>query len=684
MNRQATGGRTASRLLLLAAALAGAFLTLLTGAGSASAHAALVGSDPKQGAVVEQAPQRVTLTFSEKIAVSDDSVRVLDPAGKRVDTGKLSDLSSGSKARYRVELHSGLPNGTFTVTYQVISADSHPVSGAYTFSIGAASKTTAAVPQQDAGGGIVGTLYGIARYVAYAGFTLLVGGGAFVLGCWPRGARVRQVQRVVVYGWVGLTASTLALLLLRGSYTGSGKLADVFDMGALGDVFQSKPGAALVSRLLLLAVAALFVVVLFGTYAGREDAKERRDLTFGLAVGGAVVAIGLAATWALAEHASVGIQPGLSMPLDILHLLAVATWLGGLTALLVSLHQVPTVEASAVRRFSRTAFTSVIVLAATGLYQAWRQVGSWSALGSTTYGRLLLIKVGLVAVLVCTAAFSRRWTARLTERDTERVAAREAMGAVGAPEAAATATGPAAPETETAPESGTEAAPEAGTATPSVPAQKPARSRTSAGSGTGPSAPAVDAVRAAQLARQRAAVSTATEKRVRDADTSRSGLRRSVLVEAGVAVVLLGVTTLLTTTEPGRTEEEAAHATSASAPAAGAGQPVSLKMPFDTGGTKGKGTVLIDMDPGHSGSNEVHLYAERPDGSPFDLPEIKLALTLPAKQVGPLPVEPDHIASGHWSASGVQLPMAGDWKVSVTVRTSDIDQVTVTKHAKIG
>ncbi|MGC5413057.1 hypothetical protein ACPXCX_56780, partial [Streptomyces sp. DT225] len=83
---------------------------------------------------------------------------------------------------------------------------------------------------------------------------------------------------------------------------------------------------------------ALFVAVLFGTYARREDPREKRDLTFGLAIGGAVIAAGIAGTWALAEHASTGIQPGIAMPVDVLHLLAVAAWLGGLVALLTALY----------------------------------------------------------------------------------------------------------------------------------------------------------------------------------------------------------------------------------------------------------------------------------------------------------------------------------------------------------
>lgn len=645
----------AGRLLLVVAVFLGA---LLAAAGPASAHAALTGSDPKQGAVVDKAPTSVSLTFSEKVAMSDGSVRVLDPAGKRVDTGKTSDLGSNT---YGVKLHKGMPDGTFTVAYQVVSADSHPISGAYTFSVGAPSDTKVALPDQEVGGGFVGGLYGFARYLAYAGFILVVGGAAFVLGCWPRGAGVRPVQRLVVSGWVTLTASTLVMLLLRAPYTGSGKLADAFDMAKLGDVLQTKTGAALVSRLLLLAAAALFIAVLFGAYEKRTDPKERKDLTFGLAIGGGVVALGLGATWAMAEHASTGIQVGLAMPVDVVHLLAVAAWLGGLAALVVALYFAPSVEGSAVQRFSRVAFCSVVALAATGLYQSWRQVGSWSALTGTWYGQLLLIKVGLVVVLVGIAWISRRWTTRI---------AGQAGGM--APEAAA------AEVVEKRAEQEAEQGAEQGAkklAAKRVEKKQPV-TVPAGGEGAG-------SERSAQLARQQAAMTTAREKRIRDADPNRSGLRRSVLAEAGVAVVLLAVTTILTSTEPGRTEEEAA-ATKTAAAAAQRSGPLILQIPFDTGSKDGKGTVRLDLDPGRTGSNDMHIYVKRPTGSAFDIPEVKVSFTLKSKDVGPLPVAPDHIATGHWSASGVQIPMAGKWKIAVTVRTSDIDQVTVNKNAQIG
>ncbi|MGN9755571.1 copper resistance CopC/CopD family protein [Streptomyces sp. SD31] len=675
---------------------------LLAGAGPVSAHAALTGSDPQQGAVVDKAPTQVSLTFSEKVALSDDSLRVLDPKGKRIDRGDPANLSGTT---YAVKLHSGLPDGTYTVTYQVVSEDSHPVAGAYTFSIGAPSQTTVSVSDQTAGGGIVGALYGFGRYVSYAGFIVMVGAAAFVLACWQRGSGVRALQRLVVSGWLALTAATLGLLLLRGSYTSTGKLGDIFDLDLLGQVLQTKTGAALVSRLLLLAAAALFIAVLFGAYDKRED-EEKRDLTFGLAIGGTVVAAGLAASWAMSEHASTGLQAGIAMPVDVVHLLAVAGWLGGLGALLVALYRAPAdtpVDASAVRRFSRVAFGSVLALVATGIYQSWRQLGSWSAFTGTRYGQLLLVKIGLVVLLVGIAWISRRWTARLAEAVVvePRTAKSAAEGEKEAVEGGADTVDGVEGEDKTVEGEAVEGEREHATArattsaaasdnraSASAAASAPASDKQSASAAVpgkkGGESKTGDSRRAAQLARQQAAIDTARQKQQRDADPNRFGLRRSVLAEAGVAVVLLAVTTMLTSTEPGRTEEEAKAATSASSADASAAGALTLDMSFDTGGEDGKGVVRIDLDPARVGGNEMHVYVDRPNGRAFDVPEVKVAFTLESQDIGPLPVVPDHITTGHWSANGVQIPMAGEWKIAVTVRTSDIDQTTVSKNAQIG
>ncbi|WP_399088259.1 copper resistance CopC/CopD family protein [Streptomyces sp. BBFR2] len=750
----------AARLPAVAVALC---TLLLATAAPAQAHAALTGSDPAQGAVVAHAPEQVTLSFSEGVAMGDDSVRVLDPHGTRVDRGKLRDLCSGESVKYGTGLPPGLPDGTYTVAWQAVSADSHPVSGAFTFSIGAPSATKAPLPQQEAGGGPAGALYGVARYLAYAGFVLLFGGAAFVLLCRPAAAGVRSVQRLTVHGgWVLLTAATLALLLLRGPYTGSGDLAGIADLDSLRAVLATKTGIALTARLLLLAAAALFVTLLFGAYERTRRAADAggvegapggaartgpapgeatapgptgdaadpgspggpaqgsgaaarvrlRRLTAGLTAGGALLAVATAATWSFAEHASTGLQPGLAIPVDLLHLLAVATWLGGLAALVVSLYWGPPVERAAVRRFSRLAFGSVLALVATGLYQSWRQVGTVHALTGTAYGRLLMFKAGLVLLLVGLAWISRRWTGRLTENEAGAGAGSgtEAGTAEAAGTAPATVPGQApAPGTETdaAADPAAEPRPEAAPDTPGEPAADPAAparaatpERTGADARPAPalrdapdSAPeaappapvgetAPDPVRAAQLARQRAALSTARVKRERDADPQRLGLRRSVLAEAGVAVVVLAVTTVLTGTEPARTEAALRAASAERSP--DANQPRVLTIPFDTGGPHGEGTARIDLDPGRAGGgNQLRVRISDPSGATMDVPEMKVSFTLGAQRLGPLPVAATHTGKGHWSATDVQLPVPGRWQLSLLVRTSDIDQVTETRNVTI-
>jgi copper transport protein len=709
------------RPLLAAVLLLGTVLgSLLAGAAPAAAHAALTGSSPADGAVVATAPKEVTLTFSEQVSMGKGSIRVLEPSGKRADTGAVRDLSAGGTVSFSVGMLPEVPNGTYTVAWQAVSADSHPISGAFTFSVGAPSETRAEVAVGKPGGGLTGFLYGTARYIAYTGFILMAGAAAFVLMSGARTRPARPLRLLIARSWVALTGATLAMLLLRTPYTGSGRLADAFDLGGLQQVLETKTGAALVSRLLLLGAAALFIAVLFGAYGqvrrageseaqapdgepgrdegsrgrdacaaggsgGRAASDREKDLTFGLMVGGGVLAAGIAATWALSEHASTGIQVWLAMPVDVLHLLAVACWLGGLAALLTTLFRAPAVDPVAVRRFSAAAFASVVVLAVTGLYQSWRQVGSLDALTGTPYGRLLLAKVALVAVLLVVARYSRRWTARLanpapvpgarrdehdenghqdsdgTDEGSDDSAGdddRDGTGDGGSV-SAALSPGPEAPD-------------------PAAPAETASAAATAAPADAGP-----DAARAAQLARQRAVIAAVSARKARDSDPVRTGLRRSVLAETAVAAVLLAVTTLLTGTEPARTAAGSADARPAGAPAAPAG-PVEVELPFDTGGPGGRGTARLTLEPGIPGPNVLHLWTEAAGGAPLDAPEVKVTFTLESEGIGPLPVTPGRLGPGHWSEPRAQIPMPGDWLIRVTVRTSDFDQTTVEKTMRIG
>uniref|UniRef100_UPI0036E8153D copper resistance CopC/CopD family protein n=1 Tax=Streptomyces pseudovenezuelae TaxID=67350 RepID=UPI0036E8153D len=598
MERRRTerSGRVTRALLIVVAALAG---VLLGGAAPASAHAVLTSSDPRAGTVLKTAPKEVTVSFDESVALAEDSVRVLDPDGRPVTAGDPVH-ADGATDTALVPVNGDLQEGTYTVSWRVLSADSHAVSGAFTFSVGAPSQTRAEATAEPAVDPAVNVLYGVGRYIAYAGLALVIGVAVFVAVCRPGAAAARVARGPLVAGWWALTLSTVALLLLRGPYASGDGPGGAFDPGLLRDAVGSRPGIALMARLVLLVSAGFLL------RRGRFEWKAGRRWT---ALGVALV-LGLAATWSVAEHASAGIQVPVAMVSSVLHLLAMAVWLGGLTALLLALYRVPPDEPlrpAAVARFSRLALASVAVLAATGVYQSWRGLGSWEAF-ATSYGRLLVLKIGAVVLMLVAASYSRSWTERLRTVPREEPVLVTVGGGDQSPP-----TGP-------------------------VPG------------GSGP-------------------------------DTHRRGLRRSVLAEVVIGVLVLAVTTVLTGSQPGRAATESAAAETVSRVP---GQPdVSLTLiPFDTGTPGGRGKVQVTLEPGRVGRNVVEAVIFAADGSLVAIPELRLTFTHSARNVGPLDAR---LADqrGYWGSDTLDLPLAGTWTIRATVRISDIDQVTVSKNVKI-
>jgi copper transport protein len=580
-------------------------LLLLGTAGTASAHAALESTDPADGSVLKSAPRSVTLTFSESVALLDDSFRVYDPDNRRVRTSAAHHAKDAGDTA-SVTLPTELGTGTFTVAWRVVSADSHPVSGAFTFSIGKPSATTTPINTAPTEDPLTGSLYDIARYFAYIAAALLIGTATFVTLCRPPDPSI--LNKPIRMGWWTLLAATVALLILRAPYEAGTGLATAFDPSALPRTLTNRPGLALAARLVLLAATAVFLLRLRG--------RERPGR---VALGtGAALAVGLALTWASAEHASAGIQVPVAMTSAVLHLLAMAVWLGGLTALLTVLYRSSSLDAAPVARFSRLAFVSVTVLVVTGVYQSWRGLGSWNALTGTSYGRILLVKLGAVVLLLAAAGWSRRWTGRL-------VGAEVPLHVPELVRTGADATGTAAPEPESE----------------------------SDGTGDG-----------------------AAEPGDGSQDRYRRGLRRSVLCEVAVGVTVLVITTLLTTTLPGRAAADAQRtATPAGIPAASV-----TTVPFRVGNAGGK--VQITLDPGRVGQNSVEAVVYGPDGGFATVPELRLSFTLAARKIGPLDAGVKD-EGGYWGTNTLNLPIAGTWTMKVTVRTSDVDQVSVTRDVRI-
>ncbi len=142
------------------------------------------------------------------------------------------------------------------------------------------------------------------------------------------------------------------------------------------------------------------------------------------------------------------------------------------------------------------------------------------------------------------------------------------------------------------------------------------------------------------------------------------------------------MTTALTGTEPGRSQEQADQAKAVSSTAV-PDRPVDVRLPYDTGGPDGVGTVRLTLDPGRSGGNTPRVFVTGRSDKPRDLPELKVSFTLDAQEIGPLPVELNRTGPG---SGRPRLPNCPCRRLgaSVTVRTSDIDQTTIDKNVKIG
>jgi copper transport protein len=380
-----------------------AFVAVLMLAAPAGAHAVLEDTNPASGQAYPQPPTSVSLTFDEHVQVGLGGIRLFDAKGHRIDIG--APTQAGNAKTVTVSLPK-LEQGTYVVTWRVISADGHPVQNSFIFSVGQPSATladTSTLANQllasEGGSRTVGVINGSLRFVEFAAAGLLLGGFAFVVICWPAGRRSRRTMRLLTGAWVAAFVGAIASVLIESSYTAGLGIADSFKPSIVHQYIDTHVGHVMVARIVVLvAVAVLGRVVL-----------RRASLGIGRSI--VAVALGLAtiATFTLAGHARSGIQINGAIPADLAHVAAFALWFGGLVVLAVAVLRPddPSELEPAVTRFSNLALGCVVVLTGTGVYQGWRQVGSFGALKSTTYGRLLLVKVALVAVVVLMAALSR-------------------------------------------------------------------------------------------------------------------------------------------------------------------------------------------------------------------------------------------------------------------------------------
>ncbi|MEI6362026.1 MAG: copper resistance CopC family protein [Actinomycetes bacterium] len=107
-------------------------------AGPASAHAALISTDPADGATLSAPPANVTFTFDEALLADTETISINDENGNVVASQQVTPNGAAVSVPWPADLSAG----TFQVAYRVVSGDGHPVTGAITFTVTGGGSTT--------------------------------------------------------------------------------------------------------------------------------------------------------------------------------------------------------------------------------------------------------------------------------------------------------------------------------------------------------------------------------------------------------------------------------------------------------------------------------------------------------------------------------------------------------------
>jgi copper transport protein len=356
---------------------------------AAAAHATLTRVAPAFGSELAHGPRLIDLRFDQIVDLP--VIEVLDGRGRNY---AFRAVAHGTRVTARVR---ALGRGGYTVRWHALSADAHVVSGVWTFGVGVA----APAPTDAYGAQGPSRTEHVVRWLYFVALALVIGTLGLRLVC-LRGLPLppRVERRLYGLAFIGV-AGVLELGILAFSLRCEDVLQLPFGKFLYGDLSPisggTRLGAAFIAMTLGFAAVAALVFLAWLT--------ERTALL----APALVVALGFASGLSLSGHSAVDAGSSwLSQLADWVHLAAGSLWIGGLLALAVAVWPLaPDVRREAFLRFSRLATALVALVVAAGTYLGIVRLPRFSDLWSDGYGRVLLVKLALVAVVLAWGAAHR-------------------------------------------------------------------------------------------------------------------------------------------------------------------------------------------------------------------------------------------------------------------------------------
>jgi len=368
--------------------LLGCLLASLAWPAGAFAHATLKSEHPEFRQRFETAPARIVLRFDQGVDALPSSIVVYDAKGRVVS----KQARNGRDPRVVIGPLRRLPRGAYTVRWHAASSDSHVVSGVYTFGV----RVNAPPPTEAYGASGPTRSEDIVRWLYFAALALLVGGLGFRLLVLPRSMPARLERRFYVVTAIGVIAVIhigVAAFILRAEDA----LQLPFGRLLYGDLSPVANGTRFGQAFIAMTLGFTWVAALLflGWLTGR---RAHLWGAFGLAL---VLGAGLS----LSGHAAVD-SSWFTELADWVHLSAAVLWVGGLVQLAACVWPVaPQLRRESFLRFARLAPILIAVLLAAGIYLSILRLPALSDLWSTSYGQVLLVKLGLVSFALAWGAF---------------------------------------------------------------------------------------------------------------------------------------------------------------------------------------------------------------------------------------------------------------------------------------